>query len=73
MQAEQLFDLIQTTIQTELDKVENQHVYLEREMRGTYPSLIVRVLHSERKRKPKPGSVILSSQNASQERTEGEQ
>jgi len=70
MQAEELFDLIQTTVQTELDKVENKHVYLEREMRGTYPTLIVRVLPSERKRKAKPGSVILSSQNVVQEQTE---
>ena len=61
MEAGQLFDLIQTTIQAELDKDENKHVYVEREMRGTYPTLIVRVLASERKRKPKAGAMVLSS------------
>lgn len=66
MEAGKLFDLIQTTIQAELDKDENQHVYVEREMRGTYPTLIVRVLASERKRKPKAGAIILSSQKAAE-------
>jgi hypothetical protein len=70
LEAEQLFDLIQATIQSELDKTENRWVYLERETRGTYPTLIVRVLPSERTKKPKPGSMILAPQKAPQERTE---
>ena len=61
MEPEQLFDLIEKTIQGEVDKAENLNVYLEREMRGTHPTLIVRLLLSPREKKPKAGAKVLSS------------
>jgi len=61
MKPEQLFDLIETTIQGEVDKAENLNVYLEREMRGTHPTMIVRVLLSPREKKTKTGAKVLSS------------
>jgi hypothetical protein len=66
MKPEQLFDLIETTIQGEVDKAENLNVYLEREMRGTHPTLIVRVLLSPREKKTKAGAKVLASQKAVQ-------
>jgi hypothetical protein len=62
MKPEQLFDLIETTIQGEVDKAENLNVYLEREMRGTHPTMIVRVLLSPREKKTKAGAKVLASQ-----------
>lgn len=62
MNAEQLFDLIEETVQTAVNQEPNQHVYVEREMRGTFPSLTLRVLPQARDKKPREGAKVISTQ-----------
>ena len=61
MNAEVLFDLIESTVQQAVNVEPNQHVYIEREMRGTFPTLILRVLPNARDKKPKQGAKVISS------------
>ncbi len=61
MNAEVLFDLIESTVQQAVNAEPNQHVYIEREMRGTFPSLTLRVLPAARDKKPKQGAKVISS------------
>lgn len=62
MNAEVLFDLIESTVQQAVNTEPNQHVYIEREMRGTFPTLILRVLPNARDKKPKKGAKVISTQ-----------
>ncbi len=62
MNAEVLFDLIESTVQQAVNAEPNQHVYIEREMRGTFPTLILRVLPNARDKKPKQGAKVISTQ-----------
>jgi hypothetical protein len=61
MKAEQLFDKIEELIQSCADNSEPaMYVYLEREMRGTFPALQIRVMPVPRDKKPKPGAKVIS-------------
>lgn len=61
MKAEQLFDQIEELIQSAADTSEPPlYVYLEREMRGTFPALSIRVMPVPRQKKPKPGAKQIS-------------
>lgn len=61
MTPEYLFDLIEQTIQEAIDTEPDMHVYAEREMRGTFPTLALRILPAPREKKPKPGARVISS------------
>jgi hypothetical protein len=60
MKAEQIFDHIETTLQQIVNQEADQHIRIERENRGTYPSLIIRVLPGAVAKITK-GSRIISS------------
>lgn len=71
--AERLFKHVEDSIQDAIDVEKDMFVRVERDIRGTYPTLIVRVLPSERSVNTKQGVKLLSPQNGSQRRTRGAQ
>lgn len=61
MTPDHLFDLIEQTIQTAADTEQEMHVYVERDLRGTFPTLSIRILPAPRQKKPKAGAKVISS------------
>lgn len=65
MTPDELFDQIEGLVQQVVNQTVDQHIYVEREMRGTYPSMVVRLFSSARaQKKVKDGAKIISSVKA---------